>query len=262
MEDVKKCLVATVIWCCIYLVVKLAKFHRLLMKDGTIEQIKDLENRVVSFLHGFGALLFTGYHYFLIRTTCGEINSVYQRNVMIFSVSYFAYDLIAMAAEGILDGAMILHHPLCIFGFTLPLYENISGNYAMMALFSSEISNPPMHLRHIMRLTGRRYTKAYELSEITFILLYFFGRIVIAIPIAYSNLVCPVNHMIFKLTCVGLMSQSLYFAMQMIQVLRRRYSEILQRKEMGIKLNWFRVPSSVIIEKLKNATTNSKKLGI
>jgi len=239
MEDIKWCIICTAIWSSLYLVIKLTKFHRILIKDGSIEQVKDLENRVVSSLHGLGALLLSGYHCMFVRTTCGELNSVYQRNVMIFSVSYFAYDLIAMAFEGILDAAMIIHHPLCVFGFVLPLYENISGNYAMMALFSSEISNPPMHMRHIMRLTGRRYTKAYELSEITFILLYFFGRIVIAFPIAYSNLVCPVNHMIFKLTCVGLMTQSMYFALQMLQVLQRRYKEILHRKQLGIRLNWF-----------------------
>jgi hypothetical protein len=232
-----------------------------LVKNAKVEDIKDLDNRMVSFLHGFGALSLSGYHCTLIGTTCGELNSVYQRNVMIFSVSYFAYDLIAMAFEGILDISMIFHHPLCIFGFTLPLYENISGNYAMMALFSSEISNPPMHLRHIMRLTGRRYTKLYELSEITFILLYFFGRIIIAVPIAYSNLVCPVNHIIFKLTCVGLMCQSFFFAMQMVNVLNKRYKEILQRKKMGIKLNWFEPLDSAQNEKLSNAS-NSKKLGI
>ena len=200
------------IWSSLYIVIKLAKFHKVLIKDGSVDQIKDLENRVVSFLHGLGALLLSGYHCMFVRTTCGELNSVFQRQAMIFSVSYFAYDLLAMACEGILDTAMLIHHPLCMFGFGLPLYENISGNYAMMALFSSEISNPPMHMRHIMRLTGRRYTKAYEFSEISFILLYFFGRIIIAFPIAYSNLVCPVNHVIFKLTCVGLMTQSMYFA--------------------------------------------------
>ena len=226
-EDLKWCLIGTTIWSSIYLVIKLFKFHRLLIKDGTIDQIKDLENRVVSFLHGFGALLMSGYHYMVIRTNCGELNSVYQRNVMIFSVSYFTYDLLAMYFEGLLDAAMIIHHPLCIFGFTLPLYENISGNYAMMALFSSEISNPPMHVRQMMRLTGRRYTKTYEASEISFILLYLFGRIFTAVPIAYSNLVCPVNHIIFKLTCVGLMTQSMYFALQMVKILKNRYVEIL-----------------------------------
>jgi hypothetical protein len=243
-------LIGTAVWSIIYLVIKHSKIHKLLIKGAEDKDIKDLDNRMVSFLHGFGALLLSGYHCVLIRTTCGELNSVYQRNVMIFSVSYFAYDLIAMAFEGILDVAMFIHHPLCIFGFTLPLYENISGNYAMMALLSSEISNPPMHLRQMMRLTGRRYTKAYEFSEITFIMLYFFGRIIIAVPIAYSNLVCPVNHIIFKLTCVGLMTQSAFFGLQMIQVLRKRLSEILQRKNMGIKLNWFEILDSAQIEKL------------
>jgi hypothetical protein len=202
----KWCAIGTMAWSALYLVIKLCKFHKLLVDEAPIEHIKDLENRVVSFLHGVGSLVLSGYHYMMIRTTCGELNTSYQRNVMIFSVSYFTYDLLAMFFEGLLDKAMVIHHPLCMFGFGLPLYENISGNYAMMALFSSEISNPPMQVRHMMRLTGRRYTKAYEFAEICFILLYFFGRIVIAVPIAYSNLVCPINHLIFKFTCIGLMT--------------------------------------------------------
>ena len=172
---------------------------------------------------------------------------------MVLSVSYFAYDMICMMLEGLLDVAMAIHHPLAIFGFCLPLFENISGSYAMMALFCSEISNPPMHMRHLMRLSGRRYTKAYETSEITFMLLYLFGRVIIAVPIAYENLVCPVNHYIFKITCVGLMTQSMYFALKMCQTLKRRYLEILHRKKLGIKLFWLTPPTKDQLEMLKSS---------
>ncbi len=52
-----------------------------------------------------------------------------------------------MYFENILDFAMTIHHPLAIYGLYIPLYENVSGNFAMMAIFISEISNPAMHLR-------------------------------------------------------------------------------------------------------------------
>ena len=52
-----------------------------------------------------------------------------------------------MYFENILDYAMAIHHPLSILGLYIPLYENVSGNFAMMAIFISEISNPAMHLR-------------------------------------------------------------------------------------------------------------------
>ena len=119
------------------------------------------------------------------RTECGELNTPYQRNVMIFSFSYFTYDLIAMHFEGLLDTAMTIHHPLCMFGLFLPLYENVSGNFCLMAIFISEISNPPMTMRHMLRLTGRRYTKGYEVAEVSFICLYFYGRFIAGTPIVY-----------------------------------------------------------------------------
>ena len=119
-------------------------------------------------------------------------------------MSYFTYDLIGMYFEGLLDIAMSIHHPLCMYGLFLPMYENISGNFCLMAIFVSEISNPAMHTRHLLRLSGRRYTKAYEWTEITFICLYFYGRIIAGMPIIYQTLICPSNHIFLKITCIGL----------------------------------------------------------
>ena len=156
-------------------------------------------------------MLFGAYHWLFLRTECGEVNTPFQRFGMAFSVSYFIYDFFCMMLEGILDNAMIIHHPLSIIGLSIPLFGNISGNYCLLAMFISEISNPPMTLRHILRLTGKRYTKAYEWSEVSFISLFFFGRVVIATPIVYQTLKCNVNHIFLKTTCVCLMIYSFYF---------------------------------------------------
>ena len=95
-----------------------------------------------------------------------------------------------MYFENLLDTGMAIHHPLCMFGLFLPLFENLSGNFCLMAIFISEISNPPMTMRHIFRLTGRRYTKGYEVAEVSFILLYFYGRIIAGTPIVMQTLAC------------------------------------------------------------------------
>ena len=91
---------------------------------------------------------------------------------MIFSLSYFAYDTLCMIAEGLMDKAMAFHHPLSMLGQLLPLYENVQGNFVMLAIFMTEVSNPVMHLRHMLRISGRRYTNLYELTEVLFIFLY------------------------------------------------------------------------------------------
>jgi hypothetical protein len=198
--------IGTVIWCIFYLIIKNLPLNWMMNgKTITPTQNIDLRNRLVSLFHGFMAFCFAAYHMFMNRTECGELNTSYQRNVIIFSNSYFLYDLICMHLEGILDVAMTIHHPLCVFGLFLPLYENMSGNFCMMAIFISEISNPPMTIRHIFRLTGRRYTKGYEAAELSFIALYVYGRIIAGIPIVMQTLTCPQNHFFLKLTCIGLM---------------------------------------------------------
>jgi hypothetical protein len=179
----------------------------------------DLRNRVVSFVHGFLAMLAGGYHFLQGGAECGETNTELQRMVMVFSLSYFIYDTFAMAAEGILDVSMMIHHPLCLAGLFIPLYENISGNFCMLAIFLSEISNPPMHLRQMLRLTGRRYTKSYEAVEIMFIMMYCYARFVAIGPIAIQTITCESNHLFLKISCAGLMIQSFYFIIQMYKLL-------------------------------------------
>lgn len=68
-----------------------------------------------------------------------------------------------------------------------------------------EISNPAMTMRHFFRLTGRRYTKGYEVAEISFIILYCFGRTVIGIPLIYNALNCEKNLLFSKFIVCGLM---------------------------------------------------------
>ena len=143
-----------------------------------------------------------------------------------------------MWIEGILDKAMMIHHPLCLLGLFIPLYENISGMECMLAIFLSEISNPAMHIRQILRISGRRYTKAYEITEVTFISLYFYARFIAIGPVIYQTCACDLNHLFLKISCIGLVLQSWFFIMQMYKTLNRRYSEVLARKNHGIKLNW------------------------
>ena len=145
----------------------------------------DLRNRIVSIIHGTSALGAGAYHFIQGGAECGVLNTSLQRAVLCFSLSYFTYDLVCMWIEGILDKAMMIHHPLCLLGLFIPLYENISGMECMLAIFLSEISNPMMHIRQILRISGRRYTKAYEITEVTFISLYFYARFIAIGPVVY-----------------------------------------------------------------------------
>ena len=153
---------------------------------------------------------------------------------MVFSMSYFIYDTLAMWYDGLLDGAMAIHHPLCVFGMYLPLYENTQGNFSMLAVYMTEISNPSMTTRHLLRLSGRRYTFAYEVAEISFLAFYIWGRAISCWGTIYRTLTCSHNHLFFKITCVGLTMQSLFFVSKMRKVAMKRYVEIQTRRNLGV----------------------------
>lgn len=83
-----------------------------------------------------------------------------------------------MAYYGLLDFAMSFHHWSVIIGLVATLVSGVSGNYIMQAMIVTEISNPFMHTRIILRNHGMRYTYAYEICEFVFLTLYSIFRMI------------------------------------------------------------------------------------
>jgi hypothetical protein len=184
-QDLTYIAVGFVAWSALYSVIRMLPNSMLFKEEPSKADNLDLRNRIVSIIHGTSALCAGAYHFIQGGAECGVLNTSLQRAVLCFSLSYFTYDLVCMWIEGILDKAMMIHHPLCLLGLFIPLYENISGMECMLAIFLSEISNPMMHIRQILRISGRRYTKAYEITEVTFISLYFYARFIAIGPVVY-----------------------------------------------------------------------------
>lgn len=155
-----------------------------------------------------------------------------------------------MAYLGILDRSMTIHHLICMGGLTGGLLTGFSADILVGTIFLTEISNPAMHVRVILRLLGLRYTQAYETSEITYmgklssfysfllIVLYIFGRLFLGIPVLYRTWMCPSNHIIVKLMGTGLVAQSLMFIYQIVFILKSRSNEYAERKAKNVKLRW------------------------
>lgn len=206
-DDMTSVLYSVIAWCVFYAIIRKYPKGKPMIngKEATHLEEMDLRNRVVSFFHAICCIGYSTYHYIYFNPPeCGALNTVFQRRCMVFSMSYFIYDTLAMCYDGLMDSAMAIHHPLCIFGMYLPLFENTQGNFAMLAVYFTEISNPSMTMRHLLRLSGRRYTIAYEVCEISFLALYTWGRAITIWPIIYRTMICQSNHVWFKLSCVGL----------------------------------------------------------
>ena len=129
----------------------------------------DMRNRMVSFIHGFICIFLAGYSTYFLTSECGQKNTEFEKLIVMNSAGYFMYDFIAMAYFGLLDSGMFIHHNICIIGMVLALCEGVSANYIVAGTFVSEISNPAMHFRMVLKHLGYRYTKSYELSELIYI---------------------------------------------------------------------------------------------
>jgi len=166
---------------------------------------------MISFLHGFTLLFLSGYEFYFSPGECGSKNTNYEKTLIYIAVGYFLYDFTAMAYYGLLDSTMTIHHWICIIGMSLPLTYDLSANFIVQGMFIAEGSNPFMHVRCILKHYGLRYTKSYETAEITFMLLYIYGRILIGLSVVYNTCHCELNHFMVRFCSFGLLCQSVYF---------------------------------------------------
>ena len=172
------------------------------------------------------------------------------------------YDFSAMAYYGLLDFGMTFHHLICIIGMSFPLTYGMSANYIVMGMFVAEVSNPTMHARLIMRQYGLRYTKMYELTEILFLIIYIFGRVLLGMRLTMNTCLCQHNAFIVKLCSAGILIQSFQFVSSMYGILKKRHKEILHRKIMHVKMKWFTPLRLEDLEKLGLDIKKEKSLGI
>lgn len=166
------------------------------------------------------------------------------------AVGYFIYDFTALCYYGLVDKTMVIHHGICIIGMSMPLTYNKSANYIVMGMFIAESSNPFMHVRVILKHYGLRYTKAYETMEITFMMLYIYGRILLGISVVSNTCLCIHNHFMVRFCSFGLLLQSIFFVFQMIGILKKRFKEISLRKLHRVKSRWFDPLNKEELEKL------------
>lgn len=139
-------------------------------------------------MHGSLLCLLSGYHFYFTPGSCGSPNTKMENNILIMAVGYFCYDFVLMAYLGLLDFPMTFHHFICIVGMFSSVSGGKSSSLLVSASFIAEISNPPMHLRQILRMIGLRYTKIYEACEISFISLYIFGRFLMGFGLCWKTI--------------------------------------------------------------------------
>lgn len=262
-DDLLHVFLFTSMWIGLYILVENLPIKILSSESHLSKKDKDdLVNRVISLIHGLVMLVLSGYHFYFAPGSCGGTNTNFEEKVMIASASYFLYDFLVMAYLGLLDLPMTFHHGICHFGMMTTVVMGVSANYTVNGMFIAECSNPSMHLRVLLRHFGMRYTRAYEACEISFVLLYCFGRFLMGFSQTWRTCMCQHNHPIIKFAALGLLFQSLYFIFQLAKILTKRMKEMALRKEMRVKMLWFTPLNQAQMEKLGLDISKDKNVSL
>lgn len=235
------------IWTIVYLIcmlVPLPKYKIFKDKEGKpIEiskaEILDMQNRMVSFIHGVLLVCLSAYDVFAYSVPYGSPNTDLQTFTLTMSLGYFLYDTLAMAYYGLLDSPMMFHHSIVSLGMYLGLSFDASGSEILAGCYISEASNSVMHFRLMIRTLGLRHTKAYETAEYSYILLYIYYRLFKGLFVVYNTVACPVGHPVVKAIAVGVAIQSYFYVFRMVSILKSRLKEMNERRKADVSLFWW-----------------------
>jgi hypothetical protein len=241
----------TAFWCILYassmrLPIPMKDLYRKLPLDDEL----DLRNRQISFVHGLSVLVLTTYAMLFRTGQCMSPNTFFDSAVMYSSMGYFTYDFLAMVYYGLLAWPMTIHHAMSIAILGLNISSRNSAFLILGGMFIGEISNPSMHLSAMLKHLGLRYSKVYELCEISFAFLYILGRVFMGSVQLYRIITCENSHLILKFSTSALALQSYFFVYNMIPLMQDRVGVIFDRRRLGIKACWMVPVHPADLEKL------------
>ena len=198
----------------------------------------DIKNRIASIAHGMLSFFFSSlfiYHYGINFDMPIDLLST---KLVSLSLGYFVYDLIACLWFGIWDSKLIIHHVLAISGFIFPFFAGKGIFSGIIGLFFAESSNFPMHFRVILKQMGLRHTKAYELFDIMYLIIYIFARGLCCPIFCVMSFMSKTTPFFINFVFLSMSIQSILFIKIMFSIILKKKSESIERKSKGIELFW------------------------
>jgi len=83
----------------------------------------DVKNRIISILHGLMVLVLSLIHIKNDDPQFGSKNTNFQHFIIISSVAYFIYDMLACMYYGLVDFGLVLHHGMVMIGYSSALFQ-------------------------------------------------------------------------------------------------------------------------------------------
>ncbi|OMJ78559.1 hypothetical protein SteCoe_21581 [Stentor coeruleus] len=139
------------------------------------------------------------------------------------SLGYFIFDSIYAEYYKLHDGAMRFHHVFALIALFTMYFSSIGGSASVVGLWLTEISNPCVLKRHILRAKGEEESFTYNLYENLFIFLFIAGRILCGTWYLYKVWKSEINWM-YKLMSSSVYSVTWFWIFVIITKALKKYS--------------------------------------
>lgn len=143
-------------------------------------------------------------------------------------MGYFIFDSIYAEYYKLHDGAMRFHHVFALIALFTMYFSSIGGSASVgkqyiVGLWLTEISNPCVLKRHILRAKGEEESFTYNLYESLFVFLFIAGRILCGTWYLYKVWKSDINWM-YKLMSSSVYSVTWFWIFVIITKALKKYS--------------------------------------
>ena len=215
-DNVEILLFFCVFWTGLYILL-----HKMIGGENT-KKMLDTKNRAVSIVHGLLSFSLACIDVFGHKCSMNQPTSNFQSNILLSSLGYFLYDLIACYYYGLFDMDLLIHHAVASLGLAWGVFSGWGASCAITGIVITEVSNFPMHVRNIARNFGRKHTKIYEYNERAYFFLYIVSRGIFGPECLIRGLRSKNNPWVPCIVCALLCLQSYMFMGKMFKIIKRK----------------------------------------
>ncbi|OVA06203.1 TRAM/LAG1/CLN8 homology domain [Macleaya cordata] len=147
-------------------------------------------------------------------------SSPQQMRILAVSLAYMIYDLICCLFDGPISLDNSVHHLVCIIGFVAGLTYRMCGSEMVAALWVTEISSPFLHLRELLKELGYKDTDLNLVADISFAVIFAFGRMVGGPYLTYVTLSADNNPLLIKAMALGLQLVSAFWFYKIVRMVK------------------------------------------
>lgn len=213
-------------------------------KSGIIKLEKERKRadtvlRIINSLYSIFMVILGTYWQYRFPNSCNSPNSKLLQKAVLFSMGYYIYDLVAFQVNGLNFTFKIIHHLSGLIGEYETFIKGVGGTVMITWAIWLEIPNPFLQTRKMLLNYNLKETKLFLLVEGLYIGIYTLSRI-IYIKFCYSYYsTCSDGLIVLKISVVVLLLQSALLIYQMLDIVKKRISELKERQANSIELYWF-----------------------